>query len=192
MTDTQAPYRTRQPTPGAAFVCRLPYITCLDCECRIDADPPPPDMLCGTCRERADEAQRDHRVREAAHEMLAALEGAERKMAEENIDVNAEYQAVVDAIAKARGEGLGGGMSKPDGGRAFPVHPDTGQKLEGMSLRDWFAGMALQGMYANPKYLEACKGTSEHRGMDFADVVAMSAYENADAMIAERERGDDG
>ena len=117
MTETQAPYRTPVDnpldkrlgrTPGAAFVCRLPYITCLDCECPIDADPPPPDMLCGTCRERADEAQRDHRVREAAHELLAALEGlmpfgwpcfcSERSGLHSR-----ECQRALDAIAKARG-----------------------------------------------------------------------------------------
>ena len=43
-------------------------------------------------------------------------------------------------------------MSKPDGGPAFPngsYDTKTGNNL-GMTLRDWFAGMALQGICANP------------------------------------------
>ena len=34
-----------------------------------------------------------------------------------------------------------------DGGPAFPSHPDSA--YAGMTLRDWFAGMALQGLLTN-------------------------------------------
>jgi hypothetical protein len=72
-----------------------------------------------------------------------------------------------------------------DGGPAFPrtghrIRPDGKSYYEtieaqiGMSLRDWFAGMAMQGMIAsgNPTYDkgDACLG----------------AYKWADAMLAAR------
>ena len=38
-------------------------------------------------------------------------------------------------------------MSKTnDGGQAFPVHPGQIQEMNGMSLRDWFAGQIAGGM----------------------------------------------
>lgn len=74
-------------------------------------------------------------------------------------------------------------MNTPsDGGPAFPVLEMTHgggikQRCEnpGMSLRDWFAGMALQGLLArafnNP-----------------AELMAGWAYQFADDMLTERER----
>ena len=80
-------------------------------------------------------------------------------------------------------------MSK-DGGPAFPkppvMHRNEDGKLEyfgtqiGMSLRDWFAGMALQGLLASV--------TEDEEVID--DVIARSSYELADAMLAARERGE--
>ena len=76
-------------------------------------------------------------------------------------------------------------MSAPnDGGSAFPfVMPDPSNyhTETGMTLRDWFAGMALQGIissiYCTPQvsFME-CAGR---------------AYCTADAMIAARERKED-
>lgn len=66
-----------------------------------------------------------------------------------------------------------------DGGPAFPFEYDgaLGHCAEpGMSLRDWFAGMAMQGMYANNA------GNYNFVG------VATAAYFTADAMIKERNR----
>lgn len=70
-----------------------------------------------------------------------------------------------------------------DGGRAFPVWELNGQgKPEmtgfGMSLRDYFAAKAMQGLAANP---EAWDMTDEK--------VAEWAYNAADAMLAAREQG---
>jgi hypothetical protein len=67
-------------------------------------------------------------------------------------------------------------MSTPinDGGPAFPVLYVT--LHTGMSLRDWFAGMALQGKatrLSNPH---------EHR-----DLLAADCYDIADAMLKARE-----
>ena len=70
-------------------------------------------------------------------------------------------------------------MSKP----AFPIHPHfldphcTPQELDkgtGITLRDYFAAAALQGLCANPNADE------------FSDVITESAYTFADAMIKER------
>lgn len=74
-----------------------------------------------------------------------------------------------------------------DGGPAFPAdiqHYDAvrGEWEEappqGMSLRDWFAGMAMQGLLAN-----TFAQTTETKAKTFAG----SAYEFADAMIKVRE-----
>ena len=76
---------------------------------------------------------------------------------------------------------------KNDGGPAFPVTPDTqaghAAAFRGMSLRDWFAGQALMGIFAS---------SSETAPSD--EATARFAYSVADAMLAERERlmgGDD-
>lgn len=81
----------------------------------------------------------------------------------------------------------------PDGGFAFPT-PNSGEwgfnsKNEkifcpdvtpGMTLRDWFAGMALQGFCANPNIITQ-SGAFKHA--NFATI-----YDFADAMIEERQR----
>ena len=78
-----------------------------------------------------------------------------------------------------------------NGGPAFPRNPgdggnkfggevwlrNTGQLQEGMSLRDWFAGQALVGVLL------------KSQGMGAAHAAGAS-FEIADAMLAERERGE--
>jgi len=54
---------------------------------------------------------------------------------------------------------------------AFPIPADA--ECSGMTLRDWFAGLALQALLANP-------GDGE---FDIATV----AYEHADAMLEARD-----
>lgn len=65
-----------------------------------------------------------------------------------------------------------------DGGPAFPIpYEDEGRAMHiGMSMRDWLAGMALQGLL-----------TSEGRP-NHPEWVAGIAYGLADAMLAEREK----
>lgn len=84
-------------------------------------------------------------------------------------------------------------MTKDDGGPAFPVlgyyksisgdiRPQP-TIYDGMSLRDWFAGMALQGMCAhitNEKILDMSNGFLG------AATPAKAAYVFADAMLKER------
>lgn len=63
-------------------------------------------------------------------------------------------------------------MAKNDGGPAFPCPIEDATQC-GMSLRDWFAGMALQGIVIHAHYI---------------DDMAKTSYEVADAMIAERDK----
>lgn len=68
-----------------------------------------------------------------------------------------------------------------DGGPAFPPSIATtpmgdAYSENGMSLRDWFAGQALSGYLADP----GCHGP---------DQAAAICYQYADAMIAERSKG---
>ena len=71
-----------------------------------------------------------------------------------------------------------------DGGPAFPVadsHHASGQVQygsNGMTLRDYFAGQALAGLWANPR--EDYAGTTR-------EDKAVESYRQADAMLAARE-----
>ena len=63
---------------------------------------------------------------------------------------------------------------KDDGGPAFPQTIRVPDEFHaGMSLRDWFAGQALQGMLANGERRQS---------------YAAEAYSLADAMLAERKQ----
>jgi hypothetical protein len=68
-----------------------------------------------------------------------------------------------------------------DGGSAFPVFPETetghGAAFRGMTLRDYFAAKAMQGMFA----------ADIDKGAIFITEKAKIAYEMADAMLKERE-----
>lgn len=72
---------------------------------------------------------------------------------------------------------------KDTGGPAFPfVFDDTAtrsrQVYTGMSIRDWFAGMAMQGMVASD--IEC--------GPEQVPIIVKSAYVMADAMLKERSK----
>ena len=81
-------------------------------------------------------------------------------------------------------------MKTNDGGPMFPSHTITCDKTgklasisvhsEGMSLRDWFAGMALQGF---------CSQCATDGGWSWKpEEACREAYNIADAMLAERSR----
>jgi hypothetical protein len=64
---------------------------------------------------------------------------------------------------------------KYTGGPAFPsTHPHG--REEGMYLRDWFAGMAMQGIVAS----------DTERSPEQVPIIVKSAYVMADAMLKER------
>lgn len=72
-------------------------------------------------------------------------------------------------------------MSKPDnGGPAFPVVAENGlgHIADGLSKREWFAGMVLQGFCANPEFTI----------MEYHKI-AKHAKLQADAMLAELKKG---
>ena len=67
--------------------------------------------------------------------------------------------------------------------KAFPYfyrHPTSGLSVtsDGMDLRDWFAGLAMQGMLVGNQYFDD-------------QVMAQAAYQLADAMIKQRENQDE-
>lgn len=93
-------------------------------------------------------------------------------------------------------------MSKQinNGGPAFPGKSLVRRKVElggevrttlfdhehaGMTLRDYFAAKALQGLCANSNFLEGADRYAQATEL----TVAKAAYELADAMIAAREGG---
>ena len=89
-------------------------------------------------------------------------------------------------------------MSVNDGGSAFPVVASTGDPRDGvycrdgMSLRDYFAGQAIAGVFACIVSTDACTAllkASASAGKSIEDLVAKSAYQFADAMLAAREGG---
>lgn len=74
---------------------------------------------------------------------------------------------------------------KNDGGPAFPVVSSNGlgHVSDGISIRDWFAGMALQGMNANTGLIKV----STSLEICFENMSKI-AYEQADAMLKERDK----
>ena len=79
-------------------------------------------------------------------------------------------------------------MAKNDGGPAYPQISELGDiaaTSAGMSLRDWFAGQALASIANHTGLLPAAR----KQGLGVCVVAAVAAYEYADAMLAEREKG---
>ena len=80
------------------------------------------------------------------------------------------------------------------GGPAFPrsgyfINNDYfANDQEGMSLRDHFAGLAMQALSAHPESLVAIRLSAEQAGITAPEMMARTAYGIADAMIAERNR----
>lgn len=72
---------------------------------------------------------------------------------------------------KTKGKSM---TEKNDGGPAFPLH-ERDDALKGMSLRDWFAGQALAGLYADSRVNSS------------AEKAAEAVYKMADAMLKARE-----
>lgn len=78
-------------------------------------------------------------------------------------------------------------MSAKDGGPAFPLPCDSNNcphtHCMGMSLRDWFAGMALQGILSANAAMPV--GVTKEQ---VDSIIAREAYCSADAMIKAREQ----
>lgn len=69
--------------------------------------------------------------------------------------------------------------------RAFPqrVQDEHDVLQPGMTLRDWFAGQAIQGLM-----LEERMWNSPDEGMSIGEHIAINAYDLADAMIKARSK----
>ena len=67
-------------------------------------------------------------------------------------------------------------MDKDTGGPAFPATNHHGHKLEGMSLRDYFAAKAMQGLLSDPDW----------RQDTTLEDTAYAAYKQANAMLKAR------
>lgn len=91
-------------------------------------------------------------------------------------------------------------QKQKDGGPAFPgfehyvamredskgpVQVVTGQPHGGISVRDYFAGQALQGIMANP---EPIGGQTNYTVGEVPAAIARAAYQQADAMLVERSK----
>lgn len=93
-------------------------------------------------------------------------------------------------------------MDKLNGGPAFPRPMWAGKIIRvgqevtidsypqtGMTLRQWYAGKALQGMtagiFSNVEILKAMVERGEDKNIDSNQVLAKDSYDIADAMIAE-------
>ena len=71
-------------------------------------------------------------------------------------------------------------MSKATGGPAFPCHPGIENPLyDGMTLRDYFASKAMEGIFAS-------NTEHEHEDAHIFDAVAEASYKQADAMLKAR------
>jgi hypothetical protein len=85
-------------------------------------------------------------------------------------------------------------MIKQDGGPAFPAQPHKpagvtdwiAPKHHGMTLRDYFAARALQGLLDNVG-LHALGIAADRAGKSVSSNTAQAAYELADAMLKARE-----
>ena len=62
--------------------------------------------------------------------------------------------------------------------KAYPYNPQFNQEHNGMDLRDYFAGQAMQGYCSNPEHIRNCT----------IQMTAESAYEVADAMMKARNK----
>lgn len=82
---------------------------------------------------------------------------------------------------------------KPKNPRAFAKPQSAGlygDAQQGMTLRDYFAAAALQGMLSNPKVYRYGGGDNMRiDSVDDTDFLVQDAYGYADGMLAERERG---
>lgn len=59
---------------------------------------------------------------------------------------------------------------------------------EDLALRDWFAGLAMQSTFAGPGATMLAGRDERYDETNWAEVVALNAYEMADAMLAERSK----
>lgn len=84
-------------------------------------------------------------------------------------------------------------MSKNDGGSAFPHEEQMDsftskiiQCSQGLSIRDYFAAKAMQGMLSNDEMISRYGACAKENNISPDIVLATAAYGISDAMISER------
>jgi len=70
---------------------------------------------------------------------------------------------------------------------AFPHTNHYGHKITGMTLRDYFAAKAMQGMFINQTIHSATMLLAKQMNMPEENALAKLSYEVADAMMKARE-----
>lgn len=70
---------------------------------------------------------------------------------------------------------------------AFPVwelngHGKPEMTAFGLTKREWMAGLAMQGMFANASFASGINETAKERGIHPSQIVALACFEQADAM----------
>lgn len=70
---------------------------------------------------------------------------------------------------------------RKDGGPAFPI-----ANCDGMSLRDYFAGQAMQAIFGGLGAQQVADRDKRYDETNWQHVVASNAYEMADAMLKAR------
>lgn len=100
----------------------------------------------------------------------------------------AEGQALLDKLAiedsAALIRAIAGEGPKSNGGPAFPLEGSSKRNANsGMTLRDYFAAKAMQGMIANGDWVSRM---ASRTGAEPSECTSSAAYEVADAMLLER------
>ena len=70
--------------------------------------------------------------------------------------------------------------------KAFPSHHFENDKYQGMDLRDYFAGQALQGLLTRP--VEEFLDEMPNKYKNIEDYAAYISYRMADAMMKARDK----
>lgn len=71
---------------------------------------------------------------------------------------------------------------------AFPSNHFTDEDLQGMTLRDYFAAKAMQGMMSNDNLLIRYKVSGEENHISPDVMACTAAYSMADAMLEARNK----
>ena len=88
-------------------------------------------------------------------------------------------------------------MTKDTGGAAFPYESFNEQReaagyaqiiAKGMSLRDYFAAMVVQGVLSNQTIINSLAAIAEDKNLDKSELIAQLSYIHADAMLKERNK----
>ena len=76
-------------------------------------------------------------------------------------------------------------MSKEEGGYVYPLFHPPGYRNQGLTQRQWLAGLAMQGLLSNPKMIDMECAQELYDGEDPGSWFSIISYVLADALILE-------